>query len=130
MAPLHGFWAPDHDGADRAYLSWRTLVGASPAEGAALAGLGAIAEAPWLRRNYGFVRLHRPDIGGSGIEAEWTALLGFDDGSGSVDLRLSREFGDVFRAGLSLGRTFGEAGDEFRRGPERGYLGLALETRL
>lgn len=108
------------------------LVGppASPAEGAVLAKLGAIAEAPWLRRNYGFVRLHRPGVAGSGIEAEWTALLGLDDGSGSVGLRLSREFRDVFRAGLSLGRTFGGSGDEFRRGPERGYLGLSLETRL
>ncbi|MBF2760182.1 MAG: hypothetical protein ISN28_07895 [Ectothiorhodospiraceae bacterium AqS1] len=100
---------------------------ADPAQGAVLAALGRIAQENYLRRNYAFLRLHRSDILGLKIDAEWTVLYGVDDESGSVNLHLSKGFDEQTTLFLSLGASFGEDDDEFRRGVESGSLGLFLE---
>ncbi len=102
----------------------------NPAQGAALAALGRIAEADYLRRNYAFLRLYHPDILDTGFEAEWTALYGLDDGSGNLNLRFRRGLDDATTLSLSLGTALGEEDDEFRRGVERSSVGLFLERAL
>ena len=98
-----------------------------PAQGAELAMLGEIAQEDYLRRNYAFLRFHHSDILGAGLEAEWTALYGPDDESGNVNLRFLKDFNDAAILSLSLGTSFGADDDEFRRGVERGRVGLFLE---
>ena len=103
---------------------------ASPVQGAALARLGKIAEASYLRRNYLFARLHHPDIMASGVETEITALAGADDGSGSIGLRIGIPIGNNAALRMNLVRTYGESEDEFVRGVKASQTSIAIEVEF
>lgn len=97
-----------------------TSLSAGEALGQLNAALGQYTQ----RRNYGFIRLATDRLWESGFSLELTALHGFDDGSGSLGLRLEHAIGTRGTIGLTLTHGYGGRLGEFTSRPGRNTLSL------
>ncbi|KIC07221.1 hypothetical protein RA19_24800 [Leisingera sp. ANG-M1] len=93
-----------------------------------IAALGNIAEQPYLRSNYAFLRLYHPNLFSSDLEMELSTMLGLDDGSGTFNLRINHALSDNTKLALSLSNSFGARESEFARSVEKNQLGIVLEA--
>ena len=121
-----------HDANGLSDLEWSKAMGAldaltpvrSVAAGSALGRLNGALGQYTQRQNYGFVRMAKDSLWGSPVSMEVTLLHGFDDGSGSLGLRLERPIGAWGRIGLMATHGYGGAGGEFTLRPARNTLSV------
>ena len=94
----------------------------SPTKGRRIGRLNETLDHYTLRRNYGFIRVAHDAAFGTELAIEATALHGFDDGSGSVGLRLEYPATEQVSLGLKAERKYGGKNSEFALRPETGAL--------
>lgn len=96
----------------------------SPTKGRGLGRLNETLDHYTLRRNYGFIRVAHDAAFGTELAIEATALHGFDDGSGSVGLRLEYPATEQISLGLKAERKYGGKNSEFALRPETGAISV------
>lgn len=125
-----------HDANGLSNSEWTQAMGAldaltpvtSAAGGAALGQLNGALGQYTQRQNYGFVRLAKDNLWGSEFSTEFTVLHGFDDGSGSLGLRLTHPLGERGQIGLVASHGYGGEQGEFTMRP--GQTTLSLYTTV
>lgn len=121
-----------HDANGLSDSEWAQAMGAlgsltpvqSAAAGAALGQLNGALGQYTQRQNYGFMRMAKDSLWGSPVSLEMTVLHGFDDGSGSLGLRLERPVGERGQIGLMATHGYGGARGEFTQRPAQNTLSL------
>lgn len=88
--------------------------------------LRAIADYPYLRRDYGFLRLYSDNLLWRGFETELSTLIGLNDFSGRTNLNLSQSITEYLDLTVQAGIFFGKDDSEFSLTNVGEYVGSSI----
>jgi len=103
---------------------------ATPQMGHTLGQLNRLLNHYTLRQNYGFMRLSHDNVFGTQIKSALTVLHGFDDGSGSVGLRIEYPVTEAIEIGLYASQKYGVHNSEFMLRPNTSSLSIYATVRF